>query len=678
MTSHMKRKIGGAAFLLCLLSAATAAAAEKSLYWSGLDVKARLEADGKLRVIEQQSMVFDGEWNGGERRFNLRPGQSIALESLQEIDPLSGTAKPFLQGDLDSVGEFAWHGPGVLRWRARMPSDPLFEATEKQYVLIYVMSNILSRRGDRYRLSHDFAFADRPGVIERFTLDLQLDPVWQPGDGLAMPVTVNGLTPGSSYVLNLPLRYTGSGTPSAKDLSATIETAPASRPSRFGGAAPPRVRHAAGVVFLMIIAAMVILLVIREHGTGRFAPLDPPDRIDGEWLEKNVFSRRAEVIGAAWDEKTGGAEVAAMLARLALEGKIRTRVEEKEGWLASRSVLHLEKCTELSTLPSHERWFLEALFVGKAETDTDHIREVYRNHGFDPVAVISENLENSLPWKKREASLTSRDVTLLVAFALAYVVGIVFSASVGREDDLLALMASGTLTVLSLGALVPLAATSRRDVSAVPLTLAACLLSAAGLVALFYRKLFFGSIELHPVSLLLLGTLSILAMRVVWKVGSTEGEEKRIVVRKRLLSARRYFIDQLRRKSPTLDDSWFPYLLAFGLGRHVDRWFRAFGGANVAAVTTGEASVAVSSSAVGVGSAAGYSIGGRWSGGGASFGGAGATGSWSVAASRLASAIPSPSSSSGGGSGSSSSSSSGSSSSSSSGGSSGGGGGGGW
>lgn len=675
----MRKSIGGSALLLCLLLAGTAAAAEKSLYWSGLDVEARLEADGTLRVIERQSMVFDGEWNGGERRFNLRPGQSIALESLEEIDPASGTPRVFVQGDLDSVGEFAWHGPNVLRWRSRLPSDPLFEATGKRYVLTYAMSNVLTRRGDRYRLSHDFAFADRPGVIERFTLDLQLDPVWQPGDGFTMPVTVNGLTPGSSYVLNLPLRYTGSGTPLAKDLSATIETVPASQPSRFGGAAPASVRHGAAVIFLLIIAGMIVAFVAGEVRGGRFAPLDPAAGIDREWLQKNVFDKRAEVIGAAWDEKTGGAEVAAMLARLALEGKIRTRVEEKKGWLTTRSVLHLEKCTELSTLPSHERWLLEALFVGKAETDTDHVREVYRNHGFDPVAVISENLENSLPWKKRGASLTSRDVTSLVVFALGYVVGIIFTASVGREGDFLALLASGALTGFALAALVPFAHFSRKDVNAVPLTLVVLLVAALFLLALFYRRLFFGSTELHPVALLLLGGLSTMALRVTLKVASTDGEQKRIVVRKRLLSARRYFVDQLRRKSPTLDDSWFPYLLAFGLGRHVDRWFRAFGGASAAAMTaSADSSIAASSSSFGAGSAAGYSIGGGWSGGGASFGGAGATGSWSVAASQLASSIPSPSTSSGGGSGSSSSSSGGSSSSSSSGGSSGGGGGGGW
>ena len=37
-----------------------------------------------------------------------------------------------------------------------------------------------ARDDDGYRLDHDFAFPDRAGVIERFSLHLTLDPVWRP------------------------------------------------------------------------------------------------------------------------------------------------------------------------------------------------------------------------------------------------------------------------------------------------------------------------------------------------------------------------------------------------------------------------------------------------------------------------------------------------------------------
>jgi uncharacterized membrane protein YgcG len=139
-------------------------------------------------------------------------------------------------------------------------------------------------------------------------------------------------------------------------------------------------------------------------------------------------------------------------------------------------------------------------------------------------------------------------------------------------------------------------------------------------------------------------------LNVLGKAMCKDGRE-RIALKKRLAAARRYFIEQLKLSQPQLKDEWLPYLIAFGVGSHVDRWFRAYGGG----VKGGDADSALGSS--------GGSTGG-WSGGGGKFGGAGATGSWASAIGDVASGVSSSSSggSSGGGGG----------------GSSGGGGGGGW
>ncbi|HET9210324.1 MAG TPA: hypothetical protein VFR03_07990, partial [Thermoanaerobaculia bacterium] len=77
--------------LAALLLAGTARAQEKSLHWSDLAVRARLDAEGILHVEERQVMVFTGDWNGGERRFNLRLGQHLHLQSLTRIDPAGGS-----------------------------------------------------------------------------------------------------------------------------------------------------------------------------------------------------------------------------------------------------------------------------------------------------------------------------------------------------------------------------------------------------------------------------------------------------------------------------------------------------------------------------------------------------------------------------------------------------------
>lgn len=56
---------------------------------------------------------------------------------------------------------------------------------------------------------------------------------------------------------------------------------------------------------------------------------------------------------------------------------------------------------------------------------------------------------------------------------------------------------------------------------------------------------------------------------------------ERVAVRMRLAAARRFFRDELQKEQPQLRDAWFPYVIAFGLGREADKWFRAFGAAAV-------------------------------------------------------------------------------------------------
>jgi uncharacterized membrane protein YgcG len=135
---------------------------------------------------------------------------------------------------------------------------------------------------------------------------------------------------------------------------------------------------------------------------------------------------------------------------------------------------------------------------------------------------------------------------------------------------------------------------------------------------------------------------------------------ERIGFRRRLAVAREYFISELRRQQPRMKDEWFPYLIAFGLGKNMDRWFAAFGGEAARRTTTATSHSSGSSDSSG--------SGGGWSGfgGGAGFSGGGASASWAAAAGSMAAGVSAPSSggSSGGGGG--------------GGGSSGGGGGGGW
>src|SRR2546426_6042647 len=83
----MKSKLFLAIILL------VAAADSRTLRWSRLAVTAHLDADGRLHVQERQSIIFNGDWNGGERIFRNSLENALHFERISRIDA-SGRAIP--------------------------------------------------------------------------------------------------------------------------------------------------------------------------------------------------------------------------------------------------------------------------------------------------------------------------------------------------------------------------------------------------------------------------------------------------------------------------------------------------------------------------------------------------------------------------------------------------------
>ncbi len=192
--------------------AAGAQTAGRELHWDALDVEARLNADGVLDVIERHTMVFTGDWNGGERVFNVRPRQKLEFLGLERIDARTGSPQPLQETSVpDNVDEFAWTDRRTLRWRSRLPSDPPFANTRLAYVLRYRLSGVLlERRGravsdrSRLRISQsprpDRALRAESGSRSRLAAVGEFQNRYSAGP----------LEPGRSFVLNIPLRYSGS------------------------------------------------------------------------------------------------------------------------------------------------------------------------------------------------------------------------------------------------------------------------------------------------------------------------------------------------------------------------------------------------------------------------------------------------------------------------------------
>jgi len=627
--------------LVLLLGLARPAHAQRQLHWDRLDVQATLDADGTLTIVETQTMVFDGDWNGGERIFNIRPHQTLRWHGLLR-EQNGGWRQMTEDAALDDIDDYGWTEPHRLRWRSRMPGDPPFARTVLRYRLHYSLSGILLKNEDGYVLDHDFVFPDRDGEIRAFRLQLTLDPAWEAGSGFRTTYSADRLPAGDGFVLTVPLQFVGTGEPAALDTTLS----------------PVGIR--ALQMLLGVTLAAVAWLFVRETSRGRFAAL--PMVEDDAWLQRHVFVHPAEVVAAAWDDGIGSTEVVALLARLEAEGKL-------ESDITSRSSMSLRLKVDRDTLEGYERQLIEKLFFnGRIKTNTDLVKQHYREKGFNPVYEIRSGLgarlDALLPTAKTFIPGVATGALLLLAAVL-----LVIEFVAGRgEPGATAAVGFGGLFLMGVGAGVGhgFRGALHRGPLAALLTLAPAL-AAVGLAAWFLRS--HVALDYEPLSPGFVTAITAMALAVVFAtIGSMRTRQKAeaVAVRKRLAAARAFFARELASDRPALRDEWFPWLLAFGLGDKMDDWsvrHRDSPVASTSSHTTSPSSWTSSSSES-------SSTSGGWTGfAGGRSGGAGASASWAMAAGSIAAGVspPSSSSSSGGGG-----------SSSSSGGSSGGGGGGGW
>ncbi len=617
------------------------ALAQRALHWESIDVAAHLDAEGHLLVTETQTMVFSGDWNGGERRFNIRPRQELQLVSLERAEG-EGWKPMVRDGSLDDVDDYAFTDDTTLRWRSRLPTDPPFADTRIKYVLLYRLSNIVLKNDDGYTLDHDFLFPERDGVIAHASVALTFDPEWQPRADIRSRYTAEEVPPGEGLVVTIPLNYTGTGVPLALDTSL------------------PRGIVGALWSFLAVPVVVIAWVFGRERWYGRFAPLHT--QIDEAWIREHIVKHPAEVVAAAWDNHIESAEVVALIARLVAEGKLKSDAKGKS--------MSLHLAVGRDTLDGYERALVDALFFGdRTHTSTALVKQHYRKAGFDPADVIRAGL------KTRVAAVLppGRAPWSVPLFATALYCG--GAALVAREWLTRGL--STNAAALFVFGVLPLILFARREglrfranIQWGPRKALSTLLPAGAAIvaaALFLWR--WADRGMVPASDGLGVGIAMLAFSVLFAgVGALKSTQHRaaLAFRKMLASGREFFIAELKKQSPGLRDEWFPWVLAFGLGKQIDDWsaqHERTGSSSRSSRSTSSGSVSSGDTGFSSSSWTGFA-GGRAGGGG---GGA----SWAAAASGFAAPIAPPSSS---GSGGGSSSSRGSS----SGGSSGGGGGGGW
>jgi uncharacterized membrane protein YgcG len=616
----MPRIAAGLAAIL-VLAPAVASAQAQALRWKSMAVDARLESSGALLVTERHDIVFDGPWNGGERPFRAGAARP-ELIALTRVDPRTNRSYPLSPARTAEmeVDQYAWAGSN-LRWRARRASDPPFRNHESIYVVQYRLTDVVRPDGDRYLINHDFAFTDRPGVMERFTLALAFDPGWEPAPGIALPLERANLAPQQTVTLKILLKWTGTGRPrhvgaAAGPAAPFPPPAPAPPPPR-----PATFADKAAVLLLFAVLAglLVVWFLRRETAAGAFGR---PQEITPQWLEDNVFRHRPEVLGAAWDGETGHAEAAALIAILIAEGK----VENIPG-----ATPRLKLLIPRDRLVEYERAFVDRLFVNGDEIDPDTLKQHYAASGFDPADAIRPTLAEAAEELVGKGAPPGVGLGLLAA-VLIVVLGLPVTGLLMLEgDELLPFFTGAVLFTASIG-LAGLYRSERKSRLLAVAVALPMLVMAAVLVARLTN------VEALEVFLGLTLLLLVLSFRTARTLRTLRDQENLRALR----AARTFFKRRLRNRHADVEDRWVPYLLAFGLGKDLDRWAVA-APPREPVRDRGWTNDSTSASAGGSGA---VDPGPSFRAGGGAFGGGGATGTWASSITSFAAAVPAPPSSS--------------------------------
>lgn len=628
------QRIAAGLAVLLVLAPAVARAQARALRWKSMAVDARLESSGALLVTERHHIVFDGPWNGGERPFRAGAARP-ELIALTRVDPRTNRSYPLspartAQMEMD---QYAWAGSN-LRWRARRASDPPFRNYESIYVVQYRLTDVVRPDGDRYLINHDFAFTGRPGVIERFTLALAFDPPWERAPGIALPLERANLAPQQTVTLRFALKWTGTGRP--RHVGAAAAPAVASQPAAPLPPPPPPATSADKAAVLLLFAVLAGLLVVwflrRETAAGAFG--QPPE-ITPQWLEGNVFRHRPEVLGAAWDGETGHAEAAALIAILIAEGKV-----ENIPGAPGRSTMfgtrdsgapRLKLLVPRDGLVEYERAFVDRLFVNGDEIDPDTLKQHYAASGFNPADAIRAPLAEAAEELVGKGAPPGVGLGFLAA-VLIVVLGLpVTGLLMLQGDELLPFFTGAVLFTASIG-LAGLYRSERKSrLLAVAIALPMLVMAAVLVVRLTNVK----ALEVFLGLTLLLLVLSFRTARTIRTLRDQENLRA-------LRAARTFFKRRLRNRNADVEDRWVPYLLAFGLGKDLDRWA-------VAAPPrepVRDREWTNDSTSASAGRPAALDPGPSFRGGGGAFGGGGATGTWASSIASFAAAVPAPPSSS--------------------------------
>ncbi len=423
------------ALLLAFLALAVSASAQQGedVVWTMLDVAPRLDAEGRLTVVETHEISLQGDFGTLGSDFGLGSGQSVAVKSFTELGA-DGAEQAYSPGDTKTAGHYAAYTTWI-EWHVKAPGTPPLERTTRRYRLEYELVHAMAPAWDlpngshpldglhpsywsplerlrdawsvwreagadlgrAYRLDHDVLYPSREKVyasLQNLGYQLTWDPkVWE----LVGPeVPMGTATKSVDFRVRRTFRRLVEAPPAAVDFESAQ-------------------RRLAAILLLPIgVALLALVSMLLEALSG--ADQKP---LGAELFESAVLSEPAELVQARIaGRRASRVGFIELLTRLASERKLQVEVV-KAATEEEPPVVTLRLLVARDRLHPYEQEVVDALFAGQAEISTTQIQA---RKAFDPEAVTSAAFARVAPPRPKGSRIAVAILSALTATGFALTV----------------------------------------------------------------------------------------------------------------------------------------------------------------------------------------------------------------------------------------------------------------
>lgn len=635
----------------------------KTFRWKRIEVQAFLDKKGNLEVTERLRASYNGIFNGAERYINLRKKQKMKVKELSIYNYDQGRWINYKYGSLKNLRSFNKISNGHYRWRSFHPGV-VSKNVIHDYKIKYEISPVITKSEGVFSVNHNFAFNDVAYSIDYFSVKLHFDDAYEVPEKYQVENIYENLIGGTNVTSKINIK---SSVIDKLKLYENIIT-----PKKANKNLTPAELLIAILIFFLTCFIFCIKffrdLMDYENKKNRFTSLKNDFEVNYEWVKANVCKYSPELVSAVWDQEINNTEVGVILSRMITEGKIEVKQISNKGWLA-RAKFSYKPLVDVKEFYGVDSIIREYIFINENDpVTTDDLKEYYSYNGSTKPPIVG-TLEFQLralaekqpDLKKDEVFVKNgmRTFGLISVCFLFFGIGVAFSETFPRFIFNFHLFI-GHMVLFMFGRRL-------RENICLEIDSYKKFFNITILFILFISINYYVFTHESPYFLPCALFFHLFLLSSTFNRIKTVGSESRVKARKKFQVAREFFIKELKKREPFIDDLMTPYILALNLEKDLDSWNRVYkdSAKNIEDskyISYGSRSPRLNGS---LSTNSSGSSSPNWTGGGGSFSGGGASGSWSDLSSVSSSSTSFSSSSGGGGFGG-------------GGGSSGGGGGGGW